>query len=742
MEGRGPLSEDSLRMRNLPLALLLFSFEAAAAAVLADWQCLSGPTFPVEVTIDQRGVRLDPNLFDSQARYDNPDELSACINAFRARFNEAVAQYKSACNGASDALCQMSIDDANNRLTQHIRRSELLRRNRISLTAFTAVTPPPPQGGTVTPLLPEGTVTPPVEGGTSTPPPLPGGTATPPTEGGRPTVSPGGTPTLPLPGGTVTTPPPLGGTPTPLTADRPDQRLPTNNRDINRFLREEIANGRINPGNPNQTFQHGGRSHRIGDFEPSVGDGLSDRFGRDSSAAPQILQNYILGRVPVLQGMGPARTDVMSNLNRLFDQVHGARGQDELAQALQQCLQNPPNQTLQDILSQLHQSEQRRGCEELQPGQHRNVESNVTGGNYLLRRAPNGNFQAVLNLSFTPGSGSNVSGEAMLQRARNCVAQANSNIRGPNGQRLEIMLGTTAELQQLGWSAPREQRITITAPEARSYSNSFASNVGCDTIIHELLHHLGLCDEYRDPSYGPCRATPTRVTIMGLSHLHYNHAVPTTLTCDCSSRTCQAIMRSRNEQLRRVYLGPSINELTTPAFRIDHCPQVAVPSSPRTPSSSVEVVSSNPLSVVIDEYFAGGSGNFGRRRFNCTCPANDRECISQLRFVETLARNPGYRKECPYDGAPVSRSPAGAANPSGASTPSAVLRGNQLEIQSPPRLPSLLEPNHFNKILEGPGCPNRSAQYQTCLSYASGTCTAGAPPQQCLDDNTFLGRQQ
>ncbi len=784
-------------MRFLASALILLSYEATAGAILADWQCLSGPSFPVEVTIDQRGVRLEPKIFDSQRRYEANEGLSDCIEAFRQRVSQSVATFKgSNCTSSgSDPICQSNLEAVNARVTEHIRRSELLRRNRITLGVLSGTEGGPtgqtPSGGgtadgePTTPTPPNTGTQPTLTGGNTTRPTRPGPTGQTPPGGELAVTPPGPTPGNELPSsgtGTVAPLRPSGGNvppsttgvgsgpavpgiETPQATGRPPQGTPRpTTTDVNRFLREEIAAGRINPSNPSGTFEHNGRTHRLGDYENTVGDGMSDLFNRvDRRQASQTLQNYMMGRLQLMQGNSRERTDVMANLQRLFNQLHGRRGQEEMARAMQECLQPPTGQSIQDILSQLQNSTRDRGCGELPPGQVRLNNSSVDQSQFLLRRRPDGHYQALVNIYFRQGPGATISNQDMMNRARSCLAQANLNMRGPNGQMLEIVLATPEEAGQIPWSnRPRERWVDVVGPGVRATSSSFNSDINCSTVTHEVLHHLGLCDEYEDrvpytagssaiaPARSPnaplpplvysCRPTPARATIMNYNDAFFEQAVPTTVTCSCNSSQCRAASRG-DERMRQAFFGAKFLDLVPLRLRAGCVMQPGSPG-PIPGGASVSVTPQSRSSVIYDEstvVVVGSRPQITTQRRICTCSPNDNPCLVEIELLQRVARNPGYTSQCPMFETPMPASRG--AGPRAVARPSVSLQNNQVTIQNPPRVSSMLEPNHFHKILEGTCTGGQSAAYQTCAAYAYTNFCSQIPPQ-CQNPEHFLGSRQ
>lgn len=83
---------------------------------------------------------------------------------------------------------------------------------------------------------------------------------------------------------------------------------------------------------------------------------------------------------------------------------------------------------------------------------------------------------------------------AFAARTRFCFESMRDHLRAPNGQRLELRL-TSSSPQDPG---PPRSLVSIQAADSRSNSSSWARDIDCNTIVHEVLHLAGLCDGYTE----------------------------------------------------------------------------------------------------------------------------------------------------------------------------------------------------------------------------------------------------
>ncbi len=519
-----------------------------------------------------------------------------------------------------------------------------------------------------------------------------------------------------------------------------------------RYLQQQIASGRIDPARADQTFVFNRQQYRLSDFEPEVGRGLLELFGRSNRDQAKVtLQNYLLARAEVLRNTAsPKRAEVMENLNLLFDVVHGGAGTVELTKGLE-CLpvESTQDRTVADLLNGIRETERSTGCSELAPGQHRlfasDSQNQYTSGNYLLRRRSDGTYQAMLHLNFVSDRGS-VAPSAMLERAQGCLQIASSNIRGPAGERLEIVALGQEDIARIPASErPSANDISITPVGSRSFSRAYASNIECPVIVHEVMHLLGLCDEYQEQATDmasnnwTCRVVTRAPSIMRELSV-FERAIPATVTCECTSPLCRRVMNSSDEKLKKIYLGQSLSEVVPHEFRTSYCREQSLPSGgiSLAQSGGSLVVQSQDNGITLEGRSLGASTTPAtpevlRRRMTCVCPANNTGCLAEARRIADRALAGHPRRGCPSDLTSAPLGPVPDHRPPGFS-----FQNNRITLVSPPLLPSVLLPNHFYKILEGTCSGGRSAGYQECASFAyrSPPCNV---PDRCRDDSFYLG---
>jgi hypothetical protein len=397
----------------------------------------------------------------------------------------------------------------------------------------------------------------------------------------------------------------------------------------------------------------------------------------------------------------------------------------------------PATSGIEQILALSQNVDRIRKCTPLERGKWKTVSGSSKSGidyNYgLVQEAPN-KIKAVLNVEFT-GNSDGVTEKIMLNRARGCLNSIQSGLKGPSGEKLAISLLTPEEVRLLPANLrPKKTTITIAASNARSHSKAYASSIDCPVILHEVLHLLGLCDEY--PGEGdnyPCRAVGNRDSIMRNQWQTFGTALPENLLCACETPDCTTVIADPAKLA--LLTQPTYYDVIPTHFRNRYCALDAsiyrkrfadgpLPTSAYTPRLESElrlkILSAyNPTALYYDE-----------AAVVCECPATDQECKADLQAFARPA--PGLRPlSCPD---PTTLK----ATTIGARPVAEGVQGNTLHIHRPALKPSLLEPRHFNRIMAG-NCESQTKNYERCAEFAYETSKVACEqaPAQCLNNTTW-----
>ena len=92
--------------------------------------------------------------------------------------------------------------------------------------------------------------------------------------------------------------------------------------------------------------------------------------------------------------------------------------------------------------------------------------------------------------------------EYYMNKVRTCMDQANQKLLGPNGEKLKINIQALTKQNEDDCNRDNAIGIAIGPPDFRSNTGKYGSDIDCPTITHEVLHLLGLCDEYPETEIG------------------------------------------------------------------------------------------------------------------------------------------------------------------------------------------------------------------------------------------------
>jgi hypothetical protein len=464
----------------------------------------------------------------------------------------------------------------------------------------------------------------------------------------------------------------------------------------------------------------------------------------------------------------------LTNLSQMFTAVRGEPiTQARLLQSTE-CL--PPSvgefRDLEDILNKLDQKDE---CSPLNVGDHKlfrkapgGTPAWYTSGNYLLKKTSDDTYEATLNLDFVSAGGT-MSSQEMLARVQSCLAHAGPSLRGGDGSRLNIKVLSP---QQIEAQIPRSERplpelINIIPDQVRLEngtmtdneinSENFHSGIDCPTVTHEILHHLGFCDEYREERTNivpgltrsravewSCRVVPSAPSIMNNHVQVYNAAVPQQLSCECVNDGCRNTLRgsdARSVASRKILMTSTSYDLLGGLSSICATPEYlpTVDDIPEPDKAFTNIVSRPGVLSFQSRSILNENGRFriSPKNITCTCPEGQVGCPAALaRVAALMARNPSITT-CPLH----TQKSSDNSTPSQGATTS--INDNGFTFVTTPQMSSLLSPNQFDKILTGNCRQGPSSLYKRCAEFAyiaqdSSTCSE--KPAECGDDNQYLGR--
>ena len=132
---------------------------------------------------------------------------------------------------------------------------------------------------------------------------------------------------------------------------------------------------------------------------------------------------------------------------------------------------------------------------------------------------------------------------------------------GPNGEKLNIVIEPPSAKE----ACEKEPKtIKIGSREHRSNQMKYESDIDCPTITHEVLHLLGLCDEYKEEFKGFLVSSDTReIKMTNGEEKPDNENDQFVLAYDCRVTAKNSIMSNHYERWYNVFGGEEFRELGT-----------------------------------------------------------------------------------------------------------------------------------------------------------------------------------
>lgn len=479
----------------------------------------------------------------------------------------------------------------------------------------------------------------------------------------------------------------------------------------------------------------------------------------DSQCLSLMMQNYLIGRSnslsndPKLEAFCEKTQTpscikrknqfqlVYDNYSRMFSKIYGERG-EELFSSQISCKINPEN-PLKSLLENVNENKTVLDCLPLKIG-------DTKSGYYTLKRVGDKSYDVLLNLSFSGGSAASKA-SAMEERVRACASEVSQYLKGPNGEQLNLKVLNSEEVGKLsGVERPKKRNITVEQAGFRSNSGAYEENIGCAVITHELLHLLGLLDEYHETQKAStgnyaCRVVPKVPSIMKNHNDAFELGVGKINNCSCNNDMCRNILKSEDKKLVEMYVSADVYNIVDYEFRSDYCKINSREKDMDYTGLSVEEKRTTTLIAESDSSFTARSFYFNdifpemsQEQVTCQCPTGDSDCLQKLsRYKKVItAETPETRSYCP----------AGArfGTPSMGSLPDGknvdIIGPNDFKISKKPKWDSLLHPTHFERILGG-SCEEQGKNYIECSKYAysSSPDDCAKVPKECYDDSYYLG---
>ncbi len=543
------------------------------------------------------------------------------------------------------------------------------------------------------------------------------------------------------------------------SANRNDIRIiPLPKRAAAAELATLLTNGQIDfTRDLESTFPFEGQNQSVFDYPAVVLNHIDKSMVGTLAEKEKIITDFAYQHSEYLQGYrqcSPSPECTISNnkrglvLSALDQMVRTTYGLDAEARFEALC-DIPVSMPTEDLAGILQRTISAANCQSLTPGQHRRVPATGFTRSHLLKRDSEGNYFAAFNINFVYNNGSMTASE-MKKSVDNCLKAVRPFMKGPDGESLSLIALSPDKAQLLPEDErPEVTNISVEALGFRSHSGAYRQQVDCSTIVHEMLHNLGLGDEYpesliNDGQGSTCRVIPTTPSIMKTHTEAFALAVPKETRCTCND-ACQRRYNGTDSEVRKLFLaGNSDNTVR------DFCgPGETVPLPVNDPDRGKRIASFTdnaggsfsyigriPTPGPTNEYVSFGY------RYTCVCPLGNTECEAARTELRRISiEGAPMATTCNFNmGAEIRADDASTSIP-GPDARSG-LSGGVFTIVSQPKIKSILRANHFKKAISM-GCTQLSSDYDECNNLSN--FNLGVPQcnqevrNRCLNDDHFLG---
>lgn len=420
-------------------------------------------------------------------------------------------------------------------------------------------------------------------------------------------------------------------------------------------------------------------------------------------------------------------------------------------------------------------------CSEIEVGETKVVSGVVTStpSNYALTRKDKNTLTSTIVVRFVDGKyGTNVSADEMYQRANQCLKKTSTYFRSPSGETILVDLVKEEDAENIeATKRPEVQQVEILPKSSRAHSRGYDEDIDCQTITHEVLHLMGLCDEYKetakkryvDTATGKiinkpeeeakklvekglakedglkyqCRAYATVDSIMATQADVMNAAIGSSITCECVNKNCKDLITHPKEKVRDLMLKDYTTDLKATEFcsykdgnefNVKSVAQLAsLPSGDIVSQGDSHVTFKN---TDIQNSYDGHLAIAIPYTISCKCAKE-----SCRRDFKELKRRLAEKDPVPQKGCPTGLATEITRGdlPYGQSLSNGFVRnGDKFTMSSQAQRPgmSLLHPAHFERIKYGT-CSDKAKTYTQCMKYAyRDECPDR--PDACGDVNQWL----
>ena len=157
---------------------------------------------------------------------------------------------------------------------------------------------------------------------------------------------------------------------------------------------------------------------------------------------------------------------------------------------------------ISSLANNLQEVQSHEACRPLELGETRVTEGQALNGvaqNYSIKRTGPNRFEAGFTLNFIPNLQNPQAKPNMENKVRECFqGMRNVGASDEMGRIVDFKMYTPSEAQSLPESIrPPSVDITLN-DEMEPNAGNYKSNFDCATIVHEIMHLMGIHDEYHN----------------------------------------------------------------------------------------------------------------------------------------------------------------------------------------------------------------------------------------------------
>ncbi len=442
------------------------------------------------------------------------------------------------------------------------------------------------------------------------------------------------------------------------------------------------------------------------------------------------------------------------------------------------CKNQPKDKSYESFLDTWNKLDDVLMCTELKVGESRvlkNVSNDVLGHYHSLKRLSDKKYEASLAIKFT--SPDPIQNQNMRKRVNDCISKTSEYFKSPSGEQMDVKIITPLENQK----KPINERLEVVSIDIaakgvafRSHSKKYEESISCEVITHELLHLMGLVDEYHEhwnkvyfrrstkevynprhfprdkdknnfettTAYVGCRSHSQKPSVMSSQGKMFQEAVKKKISCECKTDSCKQFIKNMKNLKISLFSTPEQSNL------IKYCKRSILKNKKLSQDYEFDGkfyknknFSQSSLEFEIENFDMGTDLKTPRLvgyKYSCIC--QDDSCRKYINYYKNnfIDKNKFNSRNYCFSGATQNKSQSSNIAFDSAE-PYKVNNNGTFSFTTTPSLNSLLRPAHFEQLKWG-SCSSKASKYKSCAKYAykSLDFQCSDKPKYCDSDEGWL----